>query len=448
MPIDTSIYGNLLQRKSVGDFTAELQAQDLREQGRQQNALMLQQGRQKQDEYGRSVRDQDTIRSALGQLPPGATDDQRINALRGTGLPQGYTQADALQTTLTNRDKGAAEIAAKRAEAASKNGALFKQYAGILVQDPTAETAMSLVDHFERQTGERADNIRAIIQRAGNNPDMLRRIGAALSVEAEKLLPRSEVRNLGGTDQAMSTDFLGNVTPGQSFAKTATPGEKLQAGTAGARLAFDREKERNDSTLARDRLEFDRTKPAAGGNPRTGPMSVTLQKELLESDDAVQSAAAVVRSLQSAKTQNSAAYSGYLAKPRATLASNVIPGGTAAADAAIDIDNLMTGQGLEQMKAIFGAAPTEGERKILLDMQASVDKTPKQREAIMDRAIAAAQRRAEYATKKAKSIRDGSYLTEGIPQGGAPAAKTVVRTGTSNGRKVVEYSDGSITYAD
>jgi hypothetical protein len=33
----------------------------------------------------------------------------------------------------------------------------------------------------------------------------------------------------------------------------------------------------------------------------------------------------------------------------------------------------------------------------------------------MDRAIAAAKRRSEYAGSKAKSIRSGEYLTEGIP---------------------------------
>ncbi len=165
------------------------------------------------------------------------------------------------------------------------------------------------------------------------------------------------------------------------------------------------------------------------GNPRTGPMSVTLQKELLESDDIVQSSAGVVRALEAAKLQNNKAYDGYFAKQRAQLTSNLVPGGTEAADATIDIDNLMTGQGLDQMKAIFGAAPTEGERKILLDMQASVDKTPTQRQAIMDRAIAAAKRRADFAARKAASIRDGSYLTDGVPESGqAPAGGgTVLR---------------------
>ena len=164
----------------------------------------------------------------------------------------------------------------------------------------------------------------------------------------------------------------------------------------------------------------------AGGG-RTGPMSVTLQKELLESDDAVKSAGDVVRSLRSALKINDAAYSGYLAKPRAVLRSN-LPGDSSSADATIDIDNLMTGQGLDSLKSIFGAAPTEGERKILMDMQASADKTPTQRKAIMERAIAAAERRAAYASSKAQAIRSGTYLTDGVPAlpdmapSGGPAA--------------------------
>ena len=46
-------------------------------------------------------------------------------------------------------------------------------------------------------------------------------------------------------------------------------------------------------------------------------MSVTLQKELLESDDVVQSSNSVIRTLESAKKINKDAYSGYFAKSRA-----------------------------------------------------------------------------------------------------------------------------------
>ena len=202
---------------------------------------------------------------------------------------------------------------------------------------------------------------------------------------------------------------------------------------------------------ARERLAVDQTaaQSRGGGNVRTGPMSVTLQKELLESDDAIQSAGSIIRSLQTAKEQNEKAYGGYFAKKRAQIVSNL--GGSEAADSTIDIDNLMTGQGLDQLKAIFGAAPTEGERKILMDMQASVDKTPRQREAIMDRAVAAAERRAAFAKSKAQAIRDGSYLTEGVrlpEQESKPVEKKVVKTGTYGGKKVIQYSDGSVEYAN
>lgn len=48
-----------------------------------------------------------------------------------------------------------------------------------------------------------------------------------------------------------------------------------------------------------------------------------------------------------------------------------------------------------------------------------------------------------------KDLPTPSRGSEGkIQQGTAPATRTVTRTGTSNGRKVIQYSDGSIEYAD
>lgn len=221
-----------------------------------------------------------------------------------------------------------------------------------------------------------------------------REVGGALP-EAVKM----SLENMGGSSVAVNPYAL---QPGQQFKRTQTPDSVASNATA----------------MRGQNMQDARAREAAAqqkaGGGRTGPMSVTLQKELLESDDAVKSAGDVVRSLRSALTQNEAAYSGYLAKPRAVLRSN-LPGDSASADATIDIDNLMTGQGLDSLKSIFGAAPTEGERKILMDMQASADKTPAQRKAIMERAIAAAERRATYASSKAQAIRSGTYLTEGVP---------------------------------
>lgn len=285
-------------------------------------------------------------------------------------------------------------------------------------------------------------------------------LGATKFIEMNK--PVLSNRNLGNVDELTSTPGLGGaptVLSSRPILESEAQRLTRERQTADAKASRDqsayqfseRQKQAADQfnatkDLQRERLDFDKSKPAGG---KTVPMSVTLQKELLESDDTVQSAKNVVGILENAKKINKDAYSGYFAKGRATLASNM-PGKTPGADATIDIDNMMTGQALESLKTIFGGMPTEGERKILLEMQASVDKTPEQREAIMDRAMAAAKRRGEYAGTKAKSIRDGSYLSQGMPEIAEPPkpGKTIVRTGTLNGRKVNQYSDGTTDYAN
>ena len=144
-------------------------------------------------------------------------------------------------------------------------------------------------------------------------------------------------------------------------------------------------------------------------------LSPTAQKELFEADDTIQAARNVQNILAEAAKINNTAYSGYGAKARATLRSN-LPGSSQAADATVNLDNMMTGQALESLKLIFGGMPTEGERKILLDMQASADKTPQQRQDIINRATQAAKRREQVSSSRAKALREGTYFSQN-PQG-------------------------------
>lgn len=144
-------------------------------------------------------------------------------------------------------------------------------------------------------------------------------------------------------------------------------------------------------------------------------MSPTLQKELIETDDTVSASRNVQTALQQALRLNKTAYSGFGADVRAKIRSN-LPGESEGANATVEMNNIILGQALESLKATFGGAPTEGERKILIDLQASADKTPAQREALLNRAIQAAQRRENSARAKAEAIRSGRYLTEGVRQ--------------------------------
>jgi hypothetical protein len=146
MPIDTSIYSSLLRPpKSVADYDAEAQ-------GRQQNALALQQGRQqlmmgqmKADEYTRGLQEQQQIRNALAGLGREATDEQRIQTLKGTGLPGGFAQADALEKTLQERKKTGADVSYKEAQTAKERAAVadaaIKRYRGALDFIDTPEGA-------------------------------------------------------------------------------------------------------------------------------------------------------------------------------------------------------------------------------------------------------------------------------------------------------------------
>lgn len=216
----------------------------------------------------------------------------------------------------------------------------------------------------------------------------------------------------GVMDQFTGAENLNEV------GRSAAIENRAQAGNAAASAALHRAQipevqsriDLNRSKIGAPTINPDGSVTAPTGKPIK--LSSTAEKELFEADDLVQSGKNVVSMLQSALDINDKAYSGFGAKQRAVVRSNM-PGKSEGADATIDLDNLMTGQALESLKATFGAAPTEGERKILMDMQASAEKTPDQRRAILLRAMTAAEKRIAFNEAKAQSLRSGTYQTQG-----------------------------------
>ena len=161
--------------------------------------------------------------------------------------------------------------------------------------------------------------------------------------------------------------------------------------------------------------------PKPAGKSGSGNLSATAQKELFEAEDMVMAGDNVKSAIDSALALNDKAYSGYGAGERATLRSN-LPGQSEGADATVQMNNIILGQALESLKTTFGGAPTEGERAILVQLQASVDKTPAQRKAILEKAKELADKRINFNKKKASQLRSGEYLSEG---GGSSAAEEV-----------------------
>lgn len=152
--------------------------------------------------------------------------------------------------------------------------------------------------------------------------------------------------------------------------------------------------------------------PAKSGKSGGGNLSATAQKELFEAEDMVMAGDNVKSAIDSALSLNDKAYSGYGAGERATIRSN-LPGQSEGADATVQMNNIILGQALESLKTTFGGAPTEGERAILVQLQASVDKTPQQRKAILEKAKELADKRISFNKNKASQLRSGEYMSEG-----------------------------------
>lgn len=148
-------------------------------------------------------------------------------------------------------------------------------------------------------------------------------------------------------------------------------------------------------------------------------MNSTIQKAILETDDTVSATKNAITNLKDALKYSEKAYDGVGAAQRATARGFF--GEDERATATTMLDNIVTGNALEMLKATFGGAPTEGERAILLQLQGSANLPRAQREAIYNRAIQLAEARLASNQQKANQLRSGTYFSS-QPQQGVPYA--------------------------
>ena len=153
-----------------------------------------------------------------------------------------------------------------------------------------------------------------------------------------------------------------------------------------------------------------------GDSPTVGKgkaMSATAQKELIQTDEEVQGGQQAIQALKQALSINDEAM-GFSGAGMVSSAGTLLPEGIRpkTIDATQNLDNILQSSALPQLKAVFGGMPTEGERKVLLEVQGSSSKSPAVRKEIFNRAIKAAEKRIEFSQKKAKSLREGTYFSE------------------------------------
>lgn len=145
----------------------------------------------------------------------------------------------------------------------------------------------------------------------------------------------------------------------------------------------------------------------------------TTKKAIDEADDFVAQTQTAIGALKEAQRLNKLAYEGFTAEGRAAAMNNVpLLRGTENSSATTQLKNVITNQALQSLRATFGGNPTEGERKILLDVAGSVNMNAKDREDIYNRAMVMAEQRLAINQQKADALREGKYYSPG----GQPAA--------------------------
>jgi hypothetical protein len=165
---------------------------------------------------------------------------------------------------------------------------------------------------------------------------------------------------------------------------------------------------------------------AAGGlqPPKAQPqLNATQQKEVFDTQDVITSSEAARSALERAKelmagTYGAKPYSGAGAETATEL--NRYPGAgwfvnDERAAATTEYNTLVKEQALSTMKAIFGGNPTEGERQVLLQMQALANYTPQEQSRIIDNAIRAIDTRITKSQAKLQYIEGGGGYGRSAP---------------------------------
>ncbi len=173
-----------------------------------------------------------------------------------------------------------------------------------------------------------------------------------------------------------------------------------------------------------------------------GPLSAKDKGAILEADQMARATKEGLGALRQAKLLSGKASQGWGAN---TLSQGLSLLGDETAINTLDFDNIIKSNVLPQLKVIFGGAPTEGERAILLELQGSSSLSRENRERILDRAIKAAEDRLQFFSSQAQDLRGGTYYspTRGQAQ---PAPSQPAATAPAAPKKT--FTSGGFTFEE
>jgi hypothetical protein len=216
--------------------------------------------------------------------------------------------------------------------------------------------------------------------------------------------PKTEIRGgvMGTYDQKGEWRALPQRPDKETF-RPATPDEAAMYGAATGQIS-----------------STGRFIPGAVSKPRElKPREIQM---LGDAEQVIATGEQAIRDFSRALELNPTAYSGALATTRKAIGS-----ATSSSDPAYlateEFSNLTTQNALNALKTTFGGNPTEGERKILLEVQGSIGLPPPARERILRRALEVAQRVVARNKAMVPKIQGGYYSTRTDGSQGKSAAK-------------------------
>lgn len=446
MPLDPSIFARFAPApKSVQDYDKEYADAQAAQQKTQLNTLELLRGQRVEKDAQRTLGEQNVARAALAKLDPNATDDDAFRVLRGLGTQTAFNMADTYAKTASEREKSKAVALKDRVGAESER---FKQFGHTATYIDTPQGAARFTtamfndpvigQHIRATLGSPEEAIARIPQ----DPQGLEewRQKAAMGIEGYQKQLNDQL------DKKATRDV---TVRGQDVAANS----RIQA----ANISADTQRRGQNMTDARARDKVDNPPP-----PKPMPASaVKLQNEELT---AMGTFAGLESDLGAVEKQIDG---GKLKLGGITNLTNQARNFVGASNE--ESRNLASFKAkMENMRnttlLLNKGVQTEGDaQRAWNELMANINDPEVVKQRLAE--IRAVNRRGVDLRKANVDVMRSNFghepmdfskydtqpATVNLKAGkeAAPAAgKTVVRTGVHNGKKVVQYSDGSVDYAN
>jgi len=369
-------------------------------------------------EKERGIADESAFRNALTQAMSSGKFDENSTADLYKASP-GLTNAFL---------KSQQDIQKAKMERAKEYLTLAKGYATRVMANPTTESAIAALTELQNQSGMDQSAEIARVNAMQGNPDAIRQWATGHSVEADKMLPKFEkFETGGGVSLGTVNPLTGQYTQQQSVQKTQSPDSiasnaisRANAGMVDARMkeANQVAREANDTKRVQD-LEM-----------KIGDDYRNQSKNFKDVSDAYKRVQSALPSAETSPAATLAAATSFmkLLDPGSVVRETELGMALAASgvfDRATNYFNTL------QRGRVLTGNQVKDFKKITEDIYAAAQQGQK----LIDKNYEAQAK--QYKLRPEMIIQD-------IGQN----ARSIVRTGMSNGKKVVQYSDGSVEYAN